>query len=232
MRKTIESINKQTFKNFEVWVMDGESDLKTQEFLKELEAPFFYQSKKDNGIYDAMNAGITLSKGDWLYFLGAEDVFFNEGILEQIFSNSSLNNETIIAGKIIYEGDTKPFIHSKKKVVKDVYWSRCMWVRNGLHHQGTFYKNELFENKKYDLNYKTLADYWFNLYLFKSKEKCKIFDFIIAKCNSDGISKSGNWEMYREEINLKTNLSSVIYIPFFYTIAFFKFMSRKMVNAE
>lgn len=210
--------------------MDGKSDKETQEFLSKLKAPFFYQSEKDTGIYDAMNKGIATAKGEWLYFLGVDDVFYKDTILEEIFNSSSTENSSLIAGKIIYEGDTKPFIYSKNKRIKEVFWSSSMWIRNGLHHQGTFYKSTLFDNKKYDLKYKTLSDYWFNLYLFKNKETCKIIDIIIAKCNSDGVSKAGFWEIYQEEINLKTVLSSVIYKPFFYSIALLKFLSRKIVN--
>lgn len=230
MQKTIESIKNQTFTNFEVWILDANSPLETQNYLNNLEKPFFYQSSNDNGIYDAMNKGITLSKGKWLYFLGTEDVFFNDTVLEYIFNDLSLEKETIVAGKIVYQGKKKPFIHSKNKMVKEVSWSNSMWIRNGLHHQGTFYKKALFKNKKYDLKYKILSDYWFNLYLFKNKVKCKIIDIIIAKCNSDGVSKSGSWSIYQEEINLKKSLSSLFFKPFFYIVAVLKYISRKIIN--
>ncbi len=230
MQKTIDSIKKQTFKDVEVWIIDGCSNKESQDFLKGLDAPFFYQSEKDNGIYDAMNKGISLSKGEWLYFLGSGDVLFNENILSAVFEKSNIELSRLIAGKIIYAGVKKPFIYSKNKMIKNPFWSFSMWFRNGLHHQGTFYKKELFLDYNYNLKYKTLSDYWFNLQLYKNKEKCKLIDFTIAKCNSDGVSKSGNWNVYREEISLKKSLSSVFYAPIFYIIAFSKYMSRKIVN--
>lgn len=230
MQKTLNSIKNQTYKDFEVWVVDGNSGKATQEFLSNLKAPFFYQSEKDKGIYDAMNKGISLAKGEWFYFLGTDDQFYDKDVLLNIFENKTFENINIIAGKIIYEGDKKPFIYSKNKMVKDISWSSSMWIRNGLHHQGTFYKRTLFANKKYNLKYKTLSDYWFNLYLYKNKEICEIKDEVIAKCNSDGVSKSGKWEIYQEEINLKTDLSSQFFRPLFYIIALLKFLSRKIVN--
>ena len=66
-----------------------------------------------------MNKGIILSKGDWLYFLGTGDVFYNGSVLEQVFVNSFNENTNLIAGKTIYEGETKPFIYSKGKMVKN-----------------------------------------------------------------------------------------------------------------
>lgn len=230
MQRSIDSIKNQSFKNLEVWVIDGGSSIKTQDYLHNLKAPFYYQSNTDKGIYDAMNKGIKLCKGEWLYFLGAGDVLYNATILGNVFSDKVTQNMPLITGKVIYEGRTKPFIYSKTKMIKNVHWSKRMWLTNGLHHQGTFYKKELFKGENYNLKYKTLADYSFNLNLFKKKIKCKIIDEIIAKCDSNGVSKMGGWDMYLEEVNLKTNLSSAVFKPFFYIIAFTKFLSRKIVN--
>jgi putative colanic acid biosynthesis glycosyltransferase len=226
----MDSIKNQSFKNFEVWIIDGGSAVETQDYLHKLEAPFFYQSNEDEGIYDAMNKGVDLSKGEWVYFLGAGDMLYTTAILNDVFNNLETQNTSLIAGKIIYEGDTKPFAYSKSKMIKNVHWSNRIWLTNGLHHQGTFYKKELFADNSYNVKYKTLADYYFNLQLFKNNTECKIIDKIIAKCDSNGISKKGNWKMYLEEVNLKSDLSLMIFKPFFYIIAFTKFLSRKVVN--
>lgn len=232
MQKSIESIENQSFKNFEVWVIDGGSTIETQDYLSTLEKPFFYQSKKDNGIYDAMNKGVDLSKGEWLFFLGAADELYNENVLESIFKINLLENEKIISGKVIYEGNSKPFVYSKDSMIKNPAWSFKMWFWNGLHHQGSFYKKELFTNIKFSLKYKTLSDYWFNLKLYQQKEKCKLTEIMISKCNSDGISKTGKWNLYKEEISLKNDVGYVIFKPFFYIVAGLKFLSRKIVNEK
>jgi hypothetical protein len=177
-----------------------------------------------------MNKGITLAKGDWLYFLGSGDMLYNNDVLKSVFDNQLTENNDLIAGKVIYEGTTKPFIHSKSKMIKNVSWSALMWIRNGLHHQGTFYEKSLFNSVNYSLKYKILSDYWFNLWLYKNNKKCKIVDVIVAKCNSDGISKSGKWSVYQEEIALKTALTSKVLLPFFYCIAVKKFIFRKIIN--
>ena len=78
-------------------------------------------------------------------------------------------------------------------------------------------------------NYKTLADYDVNLQLYQKNETCVILEETIAKCNSDGVSKLGSWELYLEEIDLKLALSSPLFLPFFYILAFMKYMSKKIV---
>ena len=230
LQKSIESIKNQIFKDYEVWIIDGGSDLDTQNYLSTLEKPFYYQSSIDKGIYDAMNKGIQLAKGDWLYFLGSDDVLFDENSLNTVFCNTNLKAESIIAGKVVYSGSQPAFIYNAKKKVKEVFWSNFIWIRNGLHHQSTFYKKEIFETVKYNLKYPVLADYWLNLYLFKHGFSCKVVHAIFAKCSADGISKSGDWTIYEEEINLKIALSNKVLKPLFYCIAKIKYSFRKRLH--
>ena len=112
MQESIKSIKNQTFKDFEVWIIDGGSCLETQNYFNLLEKPFFYQSRLDKGVYDAMNNGVELAKGKWLYFLGSGDVLHNKNILSQVFVRLSYENIGLIAGKIVYNGFRKPFVYS------------------------------------------------------------------------------------------------------------------------
>ncbi|MEJ7678571.1 MAG: glycosyltransferase [Segetibacter sp.] len=87
----------------EVWVIDGNSSDKTCEIVGYYanQFPFIhYLSEKDNGIYYAMNKGISRSKGDWLYFLGSDDRLVNNEILSKIFTNQRFVNNNVIYGKV------------------------------------------------------------------------------------------------------------------------------------
>ncbi len=216
------------FKDYEVWIIDGQSKKEVQDFLTTLKAPFFWISEKDLGIYDAMNKGVKKSKGNWLYFLGSGDKLNNKLVLQEVFSKQYNSNVSLLSGKIIYQGETQPFIYSSKKRIKTPSWNRFFWIRNGLHHQGTFYKKQIFNNKKYSLEYPTFSDYCFNLNLYKNKINCFLLNDLIATCNSDGISKTGNWKNYKEEIKFKTELSSIMFKPVFYVLVAAKFFLRKL----
>src|SRR5690606_23293701 len=64
----LDSIISQPFENWEVIIIDGESTDRTIEIIKEFNnEKVRLLSEKDNGIYDALNKGIKLAKGDWLY---------------------------------------------------------------------------------------------------------------------------------------------------------------------
>ena len=232
LKKTIESIEKQFFRDFEVWIIDGVSGSKTQDYLASLSAPFYVVSEPDKGIYDAMNKGISLVKGEWILFLGSGDILYSDLVLDTVFKKETTQKTLIIAGSVRYEGNTKPFVYSSKKNEKKPKWSFLMWVWNGLHHQGTFYKKELFLEVQYDLKFKTLSDYWLNIYFYKQQKKCKIIDICISNCNSDGVSKSGTWKLYQEEINLKIKESSLFLKPLFFVISFLKYFTRKIINGS
>ena len=223
----MQSIQSQSFKDFEVWIIDGNSSGEMQAYLKTLLPPFYFISEQDRGIYDAMNKGISQSKGDWLFFLGSADVFFDTDVLANVFS-SIKEEHSLVSGNIRYLGNTRPFIYSKHKTIKKPIWSSMIWLWNGLHHQGTFYRKTLFSETLYNLKYKILSDYWLHLYLFKKKIPCEILEIVITTCNSDGISKKGHWKMYQEEISLKTNLSSVYLAPVFYMFSLIKYAFRKL----
>ena len=73
-----------------------------------------------------------------------------------------------------------------------------------------------------------MADYEFNLRLFKKKKRVKIIPNIIALCGTQGISKNYNWSLYKEEIKFKTKLSSKLLWPLFFKIALLKFLFKKI----
>lgn len=75
IRKTIEAVLNQTYSNIEYWVMDGGSTDDTLAILKEYESDtrLHVVSKKDSGIYDAMNKGIAHASGKIVGIINSDD---------------------------------------------------------------------------------------------------------------------------------------------------------------
>ena len=165
--------------------MDGNSSIETQNYLNKLEAPFFYHSQKDKGIYDAMNHGVSLSKGEWYYFLGAGDTIEHKNTLSIVSKKLNVNLD-ILYGNVRYD---KTNFTSK--------FSNLLWIKNTLHHQSVFYNKKLFVKVNYDTNYRVLADYKFNLNLYCENIKAEKIDAIISNCDKEGISKDYNWSLYK-----------------------------------
>src|SRR5688500_1299745 len=81
----IKSVIKQTYPSFEILVMDGMSKDKTLEIIQSYhDERIRIFAGKDKGIFDAMNKGIGMTKGIWLYFLGSDDELYSNDTLSSI----------------------------------------------------------------------------------------------------------------------------------------------------
>ena len=79
---TIDSVLSQQYSNFEYIIIDGQSTDMTCSILSSINNPKFkYISEPDEGIYDAMNKALDIASGDFLIFLGADDLFYSDKVL-------------------------------------------------------------------------------------------------------------------------------------------------------
>nr|WP_279309219.1 glycosyltransferase family 2 protein [Psychroserpens sp. SPM9] len=229
LKSCILSIQNQSFKNVEVLIMDAQSTDGTLAFLETLQPPFYWTSEADNGIYDAMNKGIKKAKGQWLYFIGADDQLADDEVLTRVFENAIADAVELLIGSIKYD-----FKANDARLVKQnngVFvpkWSSKLWLKHTVHHQGLFYKHSLFKALQYDLNYKILSDYNLNLKLYNKQIQVKHLNTIVAICGTDGVSKTYTWKLYAEDLRLKTENSSVLLQPVFFVIVFLKFTLKKL----
>lgn len=222
LKKCLVSIKKQTFIDFDVWVIDNASSDGTYEFVESLGAPFNVISENDVGIYNAMNKGVINSSGEWLYFMGADDLLYDNDVLAKI-ANTRRSSEKVILGNVTFNSISNI---SKNLDIKRSKFSKMLWLKNTIHHQGTFYKRDIFKNNFYDESYSVLADYKLNLELFRKKIVSINANILIAHCGDQGISKKFKWSLYKEDIRLKTEVSSGIFKPFFWAIGVFKYLMK------
>ena len=148
---TIESVLNYMSKNdmrYEYVVIDGNSTDDTLEILRSYSS-LTIVSEPDNGIYDAMNKGVRLSKGRWLYFINSGDVLKSLPV-----EKMKRTNVDLIACPVQTETD---IIYPS--------WGRCLMWHNSIPHQGAIYKRRAFEN--YDIGYKVFSDYHHNIHLYK-----------------------------------------------------------------
>jgi glycosyltransferase involved in cell wall biosynthesis len=86
---TLKNILNQTFKDYELIIIDGASTDGTVGLIKQSEPYISYWiSEKDKGIYDAMNKGIQAAKGQWITFMNSDDCYFSSQSLFDIFNRS------------------------------------------------------------------------------------------------------------------------------------------------
>ena len=85
IESAIQSVINQTYKNIEYIILDGQSTDKTVDIIKKYENYIsFFESKKDNGLYQAINRGIEISKGSYIKILNSDDILDSRAIEENL----------------------------------------------------------------------------------------------------------------------------------------------------
>lgn len=189
LRKTIESVIHQTFRDFEFIVIDGGSIDGSADILKEYDAHINYWiSEPDGGIYQGMNKGITKATGEYLNFMNSGDCFYDENVLQHIY-DKHLVCDIIVGKDYHYNSQTQQGFST----ILPPRISMLTFYIQTLPHQSSFFKRELFDNTLYDESLKIVADIKF--YIQKiCVEGCSVglTNEIICKREPDGISKSYN----------------------------------------
>lgn len=151
--RTIESVNKQTYKYIQHVIVDGSSSDGTDKILNSYRNSSKHDviSEEDRGIYDAMNKGIRMSSGKYIIFMNAGDVFANDNVINN-FSQFFKQNFGIIYGDSLENANN--LYYKKSKDISNI--SHGMFA----HHQSIFYRSDLCA-REYNLSYKIGADYEF-----------------------------------------------------------------------
>ena len=179
----------------EIIVIDGASTDGSREWLTAQRARLATLiSEPDAGLYHAMNRGVALATGEWLLFLGADDRLVGDMVLSESLNWMNKTEAGVAVGEIAYH-DGRIY-----RLRSDV--NPC--ARNFVHHQGTFYRRSLFaENDAFDTSLAVMADYEFNVRLWKNRVRFKPIPLRIAACGTGGVSDAGHWPGYCEEITVR-----------------------------
>lgn len=184
VEKTITSIINQVYSDYELLLIDGGSMDRTVEIVREKcvkTTDLIILSEPDNGIYDAMNKGARLSTGDFIIFLNAGDYFYNDEVLLNVVGKI-LNLNTI------YYGDALGFNESNYTIPYRVgQFTKYRLAHENICHQTVFYPRSCFFMNHFDIQYQILADWEFNIRMFKKYSFCHL-ELIIVLYDLAGIS--------------------------------------------
>jgi glycosyltransferase involved in cell wall biosynthesis len=201
---TLQSIATLDYPNIELIVVDGESSDKTSDILKRY-SPIINKitAEKDNGIYDAMNKGLKLATGDYLYFVGADDIIIN-----------SWQN---LIGKL-KSGNTVYYGNAYFPVKNKIYNGKTGFIRlltKNICHQAIFYPRAVFEKYRYSCEYKLSGDFHLNLLINSDPDfKFKYIDILIAVYSEKGISTNRSDAKFLQDHKkiIRENYSTPVYL--------------------
>jgi glycosyltransferase involved in cell wall biosynthesis len=221
LEKCLDSILSQSRTDWEYLVIDGGSTDGTRELLKKYEHSIdYWLIEADEGVYDALNKGIALARGEWIYFIGADDYLIDPDVLQRVFAQEP-------RGLMIY-GNVYFSFHGN---VYSGKFSRLKLITRNICHQAIFYNKRLFEMFGcFDKRYRVLADWIFNLTCFFDRRvKPQYVDTIIAYYDGKGFSERNTDIKFMDEYFeiIRTN-----YGWFYYCYLNFRILTDKHVRAR
>ena len=166
LEQTMQSVLSQTSRDFDYVVVDGASTDGSVDVVRHFADLFCerltWVSEPDTGIYNAMNKGIRMAKGDYLQFLNSGDFLAADDVTERMLTELDRHgNPSMLYGNLIkrYPDGQKALdkgYQGRRITMLDMYLST-------MHHNAIYIKRSLFEViGLYNENLKIGADWeWF-----------------------------------------------------------------------
>ena len=205
LRKTLESIVKQKFQDYEVIIKDGGSTDGSLECIDEVfskeqfghggkQPEVLLVQERDSGIYDAMNQASAKAKGRYVYFLNCGDLFYDENVLLEMSEFISGSSAYMASQPGIYYGNILERL-TGQQVASNPRIDAFGCYRNVPCHQACFYSRELLNLHPFETKYKVRADYEQFLWCFfegplGKKVAFEYKDMLIADYEGGGFSET------------------------------------------
>jgi glycosyltransferase involved in cell wall biosynthesis len=193
----LDSVVRQTHNDFELVLVDGGSTDGTLDiansFAPNLGARLVIHSGTDQGAYDAMNRGVGIAAGAWLFFLGGDDTLYEADTLARVAAFIDEHEPSdLVYGDVILRS-------SSSRYAGAFDLDRLLFEQN-ICHQSIFYRRELFDNiGPYNLRYRLWADWDFNIRCFSNPALVtRYMDIVVARYNDmSGLSSKLDEEMLK-----------------------------------
>ena len=237
IEKTIQSVLSQKIENLEYIIIDGNSSDNTLGIIKKYEDKIDYWCCiEDEGIYDAMNYGLKLSRGKIIGLINSGDIYTNNSlktVLKYFKKKEDISflfgtvNRHYLGGNVI-----KKVGFNRKRIKYNFDSVTChstgFFIKNNIQKELGLYNTKYKCSSDYDLFYKLLIQ---NDYNGSSTTK----EEIIGIVESGGFSsKYGYWKKLKEEMSIRIENNQsyfLILIIFFNSIIkhFFKLIKKKFI---
>jgi len=221
IERTINSVINQTFRDIEYLVIDGASTDGTLEVIQRYKNQISkIVSEKDQGIYDAMNKGLAMAKGDYVLFMNSGDELYDEHTVEDVFESSP--------GADIYYGETEMYndnwenLGRRRHEAPEVFDWKSFKFGMSISHQAIYIRRSI--TTPYDLKYKYSSDIdWIIKAAKKSSNIVNVHRYV-AKYLVGGMSKKKHRESLKERFKIFTKYYGLVPNIFNHVVIVFNLM--------
>ncbi len=198
LKRTIKNLESQSFKDFEHIIIDGGSSDGSVDFIRsyaQKNKHVIWVSEKDNGIYDAMNKGITKVRGEWINFMNAGDCFKGDQKLAVLHNVLNKTNSDVLYG------DQEVVFDSYREIVK-AKPVEDPWVSVRFCHQSAFYRPKCFKKHLYSGKYIT-SDFEHAFSLYQQAYQFEYYPHVVACFWHDGLNT-------KNKIKLRYEIAEIV----------------------
>jgi glycosyltransferase involved in cell wall biosynthesis len=207
IERTMLSVLNQTYKNIEYIIIDGASTDGTKDIIYNYKSRLAqFISEPDQGIYDAMNKGLSLATGDYILFMNSGDEIYAPETVQEVFETA--------ASADIYYGETEMFNEEWKSLgqrrhcaPEDFNWKSFRYGMS-ISHQAIYVKLNIVE--PFDLQYKYSADIDWIIKAAKRASSIVNTHSYLAKYLVGGVSKKKHLASLKERFNIFTKYYGLV----------------------
>lgn len=214
---TLRSVLAQKTEDLEYIVIDGNSTDGTMNILNRYmdDKRISIFSERDFGVYNAMNRGIARASGDYVIFMNAGDVFYDENVLSNIFPYLIKGEKTIFYGKIYRVNYTRNIDRIKdfSKIASSPL--QGFMKREMPCHQGIIAPIASLRNFYFNEKYKYAADFDWLIRCYKAGYKLKDTQCMICYYDNAGLT-CGTVNRKRMRMEYETILKN--YFPMLFSL--------------
>ena len=215
--RTLKSVLNQTYEGVEHLIIDGASKDRTLEmaeaYKRQSDASdcghkVIIASEPDDGIYHAMNKGLTQASGDYIVYMNAGDFFPEDDTLEMIARNCHLNElpsselPAVLYGNTNIVDNEGRFLHPRRLQPPE----RLTWrsFRKGMLvcHQAFYARTDIAKNLQYDTQYKYSADVDWCIRVMHEGERMGLplynINMVVANYTEEGATTRHHRESLKE----------------------------------
>ncbi|MDR1543049.1 MAG: glycosyltransferase [Prevotellaceae bacterium] len=196
IERTIRSVLVQSYSDIEYIIIDGKSTDRTVEIAKKF-PNFQIISEQDCGLYDAMNKGLRLATGDFVWFVNAGDEIFAPDTAQNIADALAKNPEAdIIYGQsLIVDENGKP-LGERHKIAPEFLTKNSFLNGLVVCHQSILVRKNIAQ--EYKLKYRVSADYDWVLNAVSRSKKNIYMDEYLSKFMIAGVSAVNRKKSWQE----------------------------------
>ena len=199
IERTILSVLGQTYTNIEYIIVDGLSNDGTLQVINKYKDRIGKLiSEKDNGIYDAMNKGLTAATGDYVIFMNSGDEFYADATVANVFA--SADDADIYYGETEMIDDNGQSLGQRRHQAPAAFTWRDFKYGMSISHQAIYIRRPLTE--PYDSRYQLSADIDWIIRAAKKARKIVNVNQYVAKYLVGGMSKKKHRQSLQERFNI------------------------------